>query len=292
MNPNNFRSRVAPRAKTPAHPESPVPHHNHAEIPAKTAAAVTQADAAPQFLVSIRNVAEAKLARDHGVDWIDLKDPDAGSLGAPSYSTVQAVATNLSDFPRRSVAAGELRQLAALRKTAGPNHSLLQFFCHSFPIIKVGLSGVNADADSNWKVELRRLSLEIAENAAQLVPVIYADYATCGAPTPADVAELAGQLASPYLLIDTYHKDGRGVLDCIELDAIQRLATSAAATGCGVVLAGSLKPEDLPRIADLPIAAIAVRGAVCRSDRRSELCNVKLARWVRLVRQLRLQNVS
>lgn len=55
-----------------------------------------------QLLISVRNVREAEICWRLGVDWIDLKEPLAGSLGAPSLETAQAIAAFLYDFPKRS----------------------------------------------------------------------------------------------------------------------------------------------------------------------------------------------
>ena len=123
------------------------------------------------------------------------------------------------------------------------------------------------------------------------------------APTPAQVIEVAeqcsGQLnsvdssargasltpsTSRYLLVDTFTKDGRGLLDWIGLPELAAVIEHAAQTGRLVVLAGSLAQQDLPKLWDLPVAAIAVRGAVCAADRRSEVCAQKLQQWVELFR--------
>ena len=42
----------------------------------------SQTLALPKLLVSVRDVSEAEAALAGGADWIDLKEPQAGSLGA------------------------------------------------------------------------------------------------------------------------------------------------------------------------------------------------------------------
>ncbi len=81
--------------------------------------------AGPRLLVSIRNADEARLARTAGVEWIDLKNPDGGSLGAADELTSIAVADELCHFTDPvnsagcvvSAAVGELRDVPANRRT-------------------------------------------------------------------------------------------------------------------------------------------------------------------------------
>src|SRR5690606_35058064 len=73
----------------------------------------------PRLLVSVRNSCEARVARLSGVGWIDLKNPDSGSLGAADEATAAAVARELqqtSDSAKlanrlMSAAVGELRDM-------------------------------------------------------------------------------------------------------------------------------------------------------------------------------------
>ncbi|MCA9132586.1 MAG: hypothetical protein KDA45_05515 [Planctomycetales bacterium] len=230
-------------------------------LPARTAT--------PALLVSVRNVAEAQLAASLGVGWIDLKDPDAGSLGACQAATAQAVAQALQDFPRRSAAAGELRE-------AGYGTALS--LAPLFPVVKVGLAGLAAQ--SNWRLRFAELAEAVARQASVLVPVIYADFLRCEAPQPRDVLQLAQQLQSPYVLLDTYHKVEQDLFDCLSLSAIEAIGAQATAAGCQLVVAGSLSLDQLSPLMQLPLAAIAVRGAVCHGDRRSPLCPQKVQLWV------------
>ncbi|MCA9152852.1 MAG: hypothetical protein KDA92_26295, partial [Planctomycetales bacterium] len=46
---------------------------------------------APQLLISVQAPTEVRDALQAGVDFIDVKDPRRGSLGAPSLDTLAAV---------------------------------------------------------------------------------------------------------------------------------------------------------------------------------------------------------
>ncbi len=227
----------------------------------------------PKLLVSVRNAAEANLARSHGVDWIDLKNPDAGSLGAASLSEAASVAQVLNGFSNRSAAVGELRD-----NPLKPAESLAQLF----PILKVGLSGLVHNP--SWRDELRQFSERLKSYPTQLVPVIYADHVLSNAPPPQAVLSIATELGCQLTLIDTYTKDGRRLFDWLSPKSIAATVEAARQTNIRIVVAGSLTLEDLPYLLELPIAAIAIRGAVCAQDRRSSLCETKLTQWVELFR--------
>ena len=235
-----------------------------------------------QLLVSVKNCDEAQLAREMGVAWIDLKNPQAGSLGAPSLTMARQVANYLAEFPNRSVALGELVDLDWLlaRQLAG-----------LFPIAKVGLSrllptpaetvAVNAFANPSWTQRFVELARQLAPT--QLVPVLYADHSQCAAPGPAEILGMARRISAPFVLIDTFIKDGRTLSSWLSTRQLADLVEAAESSGIGVVMAGSLSKADLPDLLPLCPRAIAVRGAVCDSHRTGRLDRSRLQAWVQLL---------
>jgi (5-formylfuran-3-yl)methyl phosphate synthase len=213
-----------------------------------------------KLLISIRNTEEATIVRDAGVDWIDLKDPSAGSLGRSSLSDAVAVAEMLSDYPQRSAALGELHDL---------DEQVALEFAPLFPVLKVGLSGLmgsQSDRSASWQARFQSLATQLRDRGAELIPVAYADWSICGAPALQEVLTLAQAVRARHLLIDTFVKDGRGLLDWLSVDELVQVVQSAAEFDCGIVLAGSLKFADVPALLKLQPAALAVRGAVCQAD--------------------------
>ena len=53
-----------------------------------------------RLLVSVRSIAEARLARDGGADFIDLKEPRDGALGGLPAPTISAIVEALDDDAR------------------------------------------------------------------------------------------------------------------------------------------------------------------------------------------------
>jgi (5-formylfuran-3-yl)methyl phosphate synthase len=221
----------------------------------------------PLLLVSVKSAAEASLAREAGVGWIDLKNPDAGPLGAPTHETAFSVAKQLQGFANRSVALGEMREL---------NRSLTRDLCHHFPVAKVGLAGCGADPNLISKFAELQQSL----GDTHLIPVYYADCVDCKAPHAELVIELAQTTSAPYLLIDTYCKDGRRLFDFIDHKRLREVVESARAAKLQTVLAGSLRLGDVPELAALQPAAIGIRGAVCDGRRTKSINAERLQEWV------------
>jgi (5-formylfuran-3-yl)methyl phosphate synthase len=225
------------------------------------------AASSPRLLVSVKDCYEANLALSSGVDWIDLKSPASGSLGAPTPEIAEQVAETLRQFQNRSVALGELHDVESLNA---------ERICAAYPIAKVGMSGCRRLG--GWQAAFVRLSGRLA--SSRLIPVVYADWRRCDAPSPADVLELAGAVSSPYLLFDTFIKDGRSLPDFFSREQLLELCRRADAHQIRVVAAGSLREADLCKLHGLPISVIAVRGAVCCHGRDSQLSPQRLRQWV------------
>lgn len=231
-----------------------------------------QPDSAPQLLVSIRDAEEARMALEEGVHWIDLKEPARGALGTPPIETAFQVAQVLQNHSQRSVALGEFTELVEA-------HALQ--LAHHFPVLKIGLSGLRMGIR---KPATRRRLFELADAfrplGARLVPVIYADWQASDAPRPDEVFRIANELASEYILVDTFHKDGRCLLDHLSLGDLRQLISISQASGCRAILAGSLRFSQLEPLLLLPIAAIGVRGGVCDTGRDGPISRRKLQLWM------------
>ncbi len=217
------------------------------------------------LLVSVRSAEEAQIALAAKVDWVDLKDPDAGPLGAPTMNVAREVAHVLNGMDRRSVALGELRDLDFANGRA---------LAELFPTLKVGLSKC-ASGTFPWQERLRLLAQSVA-GQAHVVPVLYADYQACDAPPPVAVLDYLRGSRSQFLLVDTFLKDGHTLLDHFNLDELAAIQHDAAILGATTVFAGSLNLENLAHLQSIRPKVIAVRGAVCAGDRRGAIKSEKI----------------
>jgi uncharacterized protein (UPF0264 family) len=189
----------------------------------------------------------------------------------PSMSTAYSVYEVLRNHARRSVALGELADQ--------PSISDIHYLSQLFPVVKLGLAGMAAHRD--WPEQLSAIQEHVA---GSLVPVIYADWSTCHAPSPSEILQWMLTSGSPFLLVDTFHKDGSNLLEHMDTSQLAAIIHQAASIGASVLLAGSLTVAQLPAVLALPCTAVAVRGAVCSTDRRGTISPDLVKHWVDVVR--------
>jgi uncharacterized protein (UPF0264 family) len=220
---------------------------------------------APQLLVSVRNAREADDALRGGADWIDLKEPSRGPLGAVDAATAREVVECVAGRAPISAAAGELvdwRGGGDLTYVAGVAH------------LKLGLA---ACAKTAWEAQWLAAHTMIARAGKSLVAVIYADADVAHSPPTDSILTLAAESRCAWALWDTYDKQGRSLRQLLENEDLTRQLRAAHAAGQRTVLAGRLT---LDQIVDLPLECadmIAVRGAACRAGRTSSVCAERVA---------------
>lgn len=207
-----------------------------------------------QLLVSVRSAAEAEAALRGGAALIDVKEPAHGSLGRASETTLAEVVRVVSGRSPISAALGELRKLFA-----PPLEPSLAY-------VKWGL----ADCREDWRSQLGAAMRRVAERLpnCRTVAVAYADWNRAHAPNPDEVCSFGIDNAAGAFLIDTWHKDGSTLLDCLPRDEIERICERCRVAGVPVALAGSLGMPEIETLLSLRPDWFAVRGAVCRERRR------------------------
>lgn len=210
-----------------------------------------------QLLVSVRSVEEANLAGELGVDLIDLKEPRLGSLGATSPDIWQAVVAKWHTQTRVSLALGELPQVSCVDQVPGETDS-----------VKIGLAGCSRRPC--WQQELSTL-FEQLPTGVQRVAVYYADAHLADSPSVNDVLHMAQQLDCQTFLIDTYDKSAGSVFTHMSTTQLKNLRSRLAGEGLQFAIAGSLRREHLPSVAQIQPDIVAVRGVVCHHDRTGEI---------------------
>ena len=235
----------------------------------------------PALLVSVRSPAEAEEAVAGGVDLLDVKEPLAGSLGAADPHVVSEVAGVAAGRVPWTMACGELATgLEVLQTHLADTWRALQAaqpVAAPLPVaIKVGLSGCQA---TPWQRDLEAVQAELPQSVGQVL-VIYADAEECQAPAAAAVLAAAADLPAVGVLVDTYHKQGAGLLGQRSLEELQSWQEQAAAAGCAFAVAGKLRVEEFQALRSVNADIIAVRSAVCSTNRTGpvEQTLVRLAR--------------
>ncbi len=229
---------------------------------------------APRILVSIQNLAEFHQAYAAGIEWIDLKNPQAGSLGAPSSKLaweVASAAQQRNHNSRRncftlSIALGELTEF---------DEHLASMDLSGYDFAKMALA--DCESLSDWPTKI----LEVAEAKGlrgRLIPVYYADRHDAGSPSFEAVLDVANRLGSPWLLIDTFNKSRGGLLSHLGRPQLDQWIALAQANRLRVSLAGSLRIDELPFLAKSGADILAVRSAACTDGvRTASLCEKRLA---------------
>jgi uncharacterized protein (UPF0264 family) len=218
-----------------------------------------------KLLVSVVDADEAREAAGAGADIVDVKNPDEGSLGAPSPAVIEGVRAAVPAQLPVSAAIGDMPNLPGTAALAalGAARSGARF-------VKVGLWGVSTEAEA---IALLRAVREAVAGVPDAV-VVAAAYADARRVTHAPLApELLAQVAHAagvaMCLLDTAVKDGRGLLDWLSPDTLASLVADAHAAGLQVALAGALRAEDLPVVAATGADIAGVRSAACGNGQRS-----------------------
>lgn len=220
-----------------------------------------------QLLVSVQSADEAELAFRVGVPWVDLKNPSAGSLGAPMTQSCIEFLEAASRYPDSQIS-------LALGEFGSVDWEWVSRWLPSFAVGKVGLAGVSNLDDS--------LVEQLSEFGGKIVPALYADWARAGSPPPDVVARIAVETRAPFLLVDTFEKDGRGLFDWLSLSELQQLQLELSQSSIDLVIAGSLRTSDWKLLEQFNDITIGIRGAACetQTDRSSRLSGPAIEQWL------------
>ncbi|HTU87624.1 MAG TPA: (5-formylfuran-3-yl)methyl phosphate synthase [Solirubrobacteraceae bacterium] len=213
-----------------------------------------------RLLVSVVSAEEARLALAGGADIIDVKDPRAGALGAPSPSVLSEVVSVVGDAAPVSVALGD--------DPGSPSAAALAAHAAAAAgarFIKIGLRGVS-ELDS--AVELVYAVAHAVEPGVAVIAAGYADASALDPPAlaPRLLPVVVERTAVAGALVDTFVKDGRGLYGWLSVRELADLIDQTHSVGGSFAVAGQLRLGELGRVgADV----VGVRGAVCAGGERT-----------------------
>ncbi|HEX2219002.1 MAG TPA: (5-formylfuran-3-yl)methyl phosphate synthase, partial [Gemmatimonadales bacterium] len=216
-----------------------------------------------QLLVSVRDAVEAGAALVGGADIIDAKEPARGSLGPVGADVFRSIAARVPDSVPLSAALGDFTARddarAAVAGAGVPARRAPVY-------LKLGFAGERSKGKVSLLLSAAQGGRAMVSGAPFLVPVAYADHESAGAPEPEEVLRSAIETGVGALLVDTWTKDGRRLLDHIPYARVAALSEAARGAGLVFALAGSLDASAIERVAGLA-DVIGVRGAACRGGR-------------------------
>lgn len=214
-----------------------------------------------KLLVSVRSVDEALAAAAHGADFIDLKEPRAGALGALPLATILAVRAALRGQGCRLPVSATVGDLP-LDDLDAVLQRVREVAACGVDYVKVGIPRC---------AEAPRALQALAQCGAPLVPVLIADAGI-------DAALLQQACALPFagLMLDTFDKRAGSLFDRVDDAALAAFVAQVRACGRMAGLAGALRRDDLPRLRRLAPDFAGFRSAVCPGDRGGTLDPVRL----------------
>ena len=223
------------------------------------------------LLISVRNRQEAEtvLTACPELDILDIKEPNAGALGAAPPQVWRDIAAINLNNTSLSIALGELNEMPVNALAELPPKTRYA---------KVGLAHQNG---LNWAKAWRAMRALVLDSA-ELVGVIYADYEAAAAPTPIEVIERLSSEGCRTFLVDTYQKKGDNLFDHLTREEFNQF--KARNPEAVFVLAGSLTESSIPRAKQLKAEFVGVRGAICENSRDGQVSAEKSKQLMNLVK--------
>lgn len=225
-----------------------------------------------RLLVSVRTAAEVAPAVAGGADIIDAKDPSQGSLGAVSLAALAEIAQAVPPGVPFSIALGDVGDPGVAQHAA--SEALRAVGRRNEVFLKLGFAGT-PDPDQVIRIALAGMATA-RRGGAGLVFVAYADAESAAAPSAEQIVTVAARAGADGLLLDTYRKDGHGLLHYYDAAALGRWVEEARASVGLVALAGSLDHDAIRRIRGLPADVVGVRGAACTGGRTGTVSEVRV----------------
>jgi uncharacterized protein (UPF0264 family) len=231
-----------------------------------------------QFLISVRNLDEAKIVARHPIGILDVKEPSRGSLGAANPCTLLEIADSIEPGLAKSFSAGELADWIDVSKP-GVVNSLQDWYGKSvlsrYRFIKVGLANMLCRAD--WENDWHSLFRHLPGNLSPVL-VAYLDHTRCDAPGPAEIIKFASEQSTCQTILFDTHDKSENLFFHLSENQLTEMIASTKRNNLTSVVAGSIDVECLEAVRLACPNFIGIRGAVCRNCRTSEIDEDRLRR--------------
>jgi uncharacterized protein (UPF0264 family) len=233
-----------------------------------------------RLLVSVRSQAEVAAALIGGADIIDAKEPSEGSLGAVTPRVLAGIMRRVPPEVELSVALGDLLGTSQLLQMIG-RLPLLQR--RSATYLKLGFAGLSSSERAGLLLRAAVAAAREHPLNPRVIAVAYADWDCAESPSPDALAAVASRAGAAGLLIDTYRKDGRTLLDLMMPDRLAVLIQEVRSAGLITAVAGALGPDDVPSLREAAPDIIGFRGAACEGGRSGRVTEDRVRRLRRVL---------
>lgn len=225
------------------------------------------------MLASVRDLDEARIVFDAGVDLIDLKQPADGALGALPPAVIRDVVAFVDGRALTSATAGNIEPDAHAVQTA-----MADIAATGVDYVKAGLFPAVWQQGGRDYAAVRACLGGLAPLAgARRIAVMFADLAP-----PLELVDAVADAGFDGVMVDTALKTGHSLPDAVGSDWLAAFVERARARGLLCGLAGSLRVGHIAPLARLAPDYLGFRGALCAERARAQALD---ARAVVAVRQ-------
>lgn len=225
-----------------------------------------------RMLASVRDVAEAQIVLDAGVDLIDLKEPSDGALGALPVEVIRAVVEFVAHRTITSATAGNIEPDAAELQAA-----MARIAATGVDYVKAGLFPAGWQQGGRDYAAVRQCLAGVQPLAgARRIAVMFADLAP-----PLELVDAVAEAGFDGVMVDTALKRGRSLCDVASTAWLTDFVASARGRGLLCGLAGSLRIEHIDALVGPGPDYLGFRGALCVGRERGGELDAEAVRRVR-----------
>jgi uncharacterized protein (UPF0264 family) len=213
------------------------------------------------MLASVRDVREAQIVLDAGVEVIDLKQPSDGALGALPPDVIRAVVRQVAGRATTSATAGNIDPDAVALQAA-----MAAIAATGVDIVKAGLFPAGWEQGGRDYDAVRAcLGALEALPGVRRIAVMFADLAPS-----LEMVEAVADAGFDGVMVDTAFKQGRSLCDVADGAWLAEFVARARACGLMCGLAGSLRAGHIGALAAHAPDYLGFRGALCVGSRRAQ----------------------
>lgn len=218
-----------------------------------------------QLLISVTTVQEAQLAIENGVDIIDLKDPNAGALGALPLSQIETVVAYVNGEKPISATIGDLPMQAELIFD-----SVIRLASTKVDFIKIGFFQTE-----DYQPVLDKLKT-ITAKGVRLVAVLFAEFEYSD-----NLIHAIKNAGFSGIMLDTAQKNGATFMYYLTAIKCKKIAKKVLNFEMSFGLAGSLQLQHIVAVKRFNPTYMGFRGGVCADNVRISSLNAGKIKAIR-----------
>lgn len=217
------------------------------------------------MLASVRSLDEALMALEGGADFIDLKEPSRGALGALDHAAVRICVQTVSGRKPVSATVGDLPAMDPKAMVDAVERMALT----GVDFIKIGFFAHARAFDC-------AMALSTLARSTRLVAVLFADEHY-----DLEMVESLARCGFAGVMLDTAHKTEKSLRDWRTRDELEAFIARGRNAGMLTGLAGSLRRGDIPALLAMAPDYLGFRGALCSNGARTQGLDARLLAQIR-----------